>query len=288
VQVLVDNVLDCWCEADPARIGTKPTLHVLTCLVENLRRFGPAILYSTEIFECWNAIFRFCSILSNHQSPSHDIATSLGDMERFKHQVSGGFWKDLASGAWIQAGVKIRAFMADKPQLQRRLGWVEKPLLPAGQRQKDIHVECELILCRYIQNALKKEDYLFSVGADHVWLRYCASTTIHSCGMRRDRLEVMQICCDAQPGSLSCRLMDFLWSCFTWRGAYKSAELCLIQHDYKLCNLRSVERARSGLQQASHKLSLSWKDSKSLTGDTVASTCHVCDDMAQQRNRRLL
>ena len=30
-----------------------------------------------------------CSVLSNHLASSHDIAVTIGDMERFKHQVSG-------------------------------------------------------------------------------------------------------------------------------------------------------------------------------------------------------
>ncbi|KAJ7745362.1 hypothetical protein B0H16DRAFT_1278384, partial [Mycena metata] len=68
----------------------KYELHVLPHIPSAVHRFGPAPLYATEIFECWNSVFRLCSVLSNHQAPSLDIATTLGDMERFKHQVSGG------------------------------------------------------------------------------------------------------------------------------------------------------------------------------------------------------
>ncbi|KAJ7440424.1 hypothetical protein FB451DRAFT_1443354 [Mycena latifolia] len=87
--VAIDNVLDHWAIFEPTRIMVKYELHVLSHIPEAVRRFGPSILFATEIFECWNAVFRLCSALSNHQAPSLDIATTLADMERFKHQVSG-------------------------------------------------------------------------------------------------------------------------------------------------------------------------------------------------------
>ncbi|KAH9835337.1 uncharacterized protein C8Q71DRAFT_870860, partial [Rhodofomes roseus] len=131
LEILIANVLDIWAIIDPNRILTKNKLHVLTHLIANIRRFGPAILYSTEIFECWNAIFRFCSILSNHQAPSRDIAVTLADMERFKHQVSGGWWRN-STGEYIRAGDSVRAFFKENVTLQHRLGWVEHVSLPEG------------------------------------------------------------------------------------------------------------------------------------------------------------
>lgn len=130
--MLINNVLDIWATIDPRRIINKIKLHIFVHLEENIRRFGPAILYSTEIFECWNAIFRLCSVLSNHLGPSHDIAVTMADMERFKHQVSGGYWKSK-SGQYVQAGRKVRSFMLENQQLQRRLGWVDSSQLIVGQ-----------------------------------------------------------------------------------------------------------------------------------------------------------
>ncbi|KAJ7725015.1 hypothetical protein B0H14DRAFT_3620845 [Mycena olivaceomarginata] len=126
VQICIDNVLDIWALVDPARIMTKYKLHVLPHLPDDIRRFGPAILFATEGFECWNTIFRLCSILSNHHAPSHDIATTLADMERFKHQVSGGWWKPSGSQEYVQAGPNVRAFLETNKELQRRLGWMDK------------------------------------------------------------------------------------------------------------------------------------------------------------------
>lgn len=100
-------------------------------LGEDAQRFGPSPLYATEIFECYNRIFRLCSILSNHLAPSHDIALTLADMERFKHMVSGGWWKS-ESGEYIRAGSKVASFLQKNTTLQRQLGWCEQVKLETG------------------------------------------------------------------------------------------------------------------------------------------------------------
>lgn len=66
-----------------------------------------------------------CSVLSNHHSPSHDIADSLANLERFKHQVSGGWWKNSV-GDYVRAGEGVRTFLEHDHDLQRRLGWTER------------------------------------------------------------------------------------------------------------------------------------------------------------------
>ncbi|KAJ7104568.1 hypothetical protein C8R43DRAFT_1092216 [Mycena crocata] len=131
LEVLINNLLDIWGLIDPNRILVKGKIHIMTHLIEDVRRFGPGVLYSTEIFECWNAIFRLCSIFSNHLSPSHDIAITLADMERFKHMVSGGWWKN-EEGKPIRAGSSIRSFLTSNKELQRHLGWTEKTHLQSG------------------------------------------------------------------------------------------------------------------------------------------------------------
>ncbi|KAF7349037.1 hypothetical protein MVEN_01425300 [Mycena venus] len=131
LSIAIGNVLDHWAIVDPTRITQKYKLHVLPHIPEAIRRFGPAILFQTEIFECWNSVFRLCSVLSNHQAPSLDIATTLADMERFKHQVSGGWWKP-DGGDWTRAGHKIRGFLVGNKQLQRRLGWTAQNVFKPG------------------------------------------------------------------------------------------------------------------------------------------------------------
>ncbi|KAJ6550496.1 hypothetical protein DFH09DRAFT_1248846 [Mycena vulgaris] len=133
LEVLIGNLLDIWAVIDPNRILVKGKLHVIAHLVDDVRRFGPSVLYATEIFECWNAIFLLCSILSNHLSPSHDIAVTLADMERFEHMVSGGWWKN-PDGRYIRAGSSVRSFLTSNGVLQRRLRRTLKPQ-SAAKRQ---------------------------------------------------------------------------------------------------------------------------------------------------------
>ncbi|KAJ6608351.1 hypothetical protein B0H10DRAFT_1955505 [Mycena sp. CBHHK59/15] len=126
LQICINNVLDIWGLIDPAWIVMKYKLHVLPHLPDDIRRFGPSILFQTEVFECWNGIFRLCSILSNHQAPSHDIGVTLADMERFKHQVSRGWWKPTGSQEYVQAGTKVISFLHHNKELQWWLGWMDE------------------------------------------------------------------------------------------------------------------------------------------------------------------
>ncbi|KAI0691320.1 hypothetical protein BC835DRAFT_1307531 [Cytidiella melzeri] len=112
LEILIDNVLDIWAELDPLRIIEK----------------GPVVIYLTEIFECWNTIFWTCSILSNHQSPSHNIAESFGKLECFKHLISGGWWRTNA-GKYVQAGEGVQNMFLTYPDIQQCLVWVDQQVL---------------------------------------------------------------------------------------------------------------------------------------------------------------
>ncbi|KAJ7902849.1 hypothetical protein B0H14DRAFT_3079952 [Mycena olivaceomarginata] len=128
--VLIGNVLDAFGDYDPAKILLKIKLHLLPHIVEDVIRFGPAIRNSTEIFECFNAIFRLCSILSNHQAPSRDIAQKFGSMDRLKHILSGGFW--FQDGDWVQAAMNVRDVLHTAPIIQCHLGWVPQRTVTVG------------------------------------------------------------------------------------------------------------------------------------------------------------
>jgi hypothetical protein len=56
----------------------------------------------------------------------------LANMERFKHQVSGGWWKLDDEDEWTQAGLRIRNFLTGNKQLERRLRWTPPDLLKPG------------------------------------------------------------------------------------------------------------------------------------------------------------
>ncbi|KAJ7327989.1 hypothetical protein DFH08DRAFT_916737 [Mycena albidolilacea] len=89
--VAAGNVLYAFAVLDPTKILSKIKLHLLAHLGEDVAAFGPLIGVMTEAFECFNAIFRFCSILSNHRAPSRDIALQLADQEGLKHRLTGGW-----------------------------------------------------------------------------------------------------------------------------------------------------------------------------------------------------
>ena len=125
-------MLDIWAKVDTNRIIDKMKLHVMTHLPEDIQRFGPAGLYIVEGFEGWNRIWRLCSILSNHHSPSRDIATKLCKVERIKHLLSGGFWRDRDTKMYVHAGMAVRALFESNKMLQQCLGWNQAPGLVPG------------------------------------------------------------------------------------------------------------------------------------------------------------
>ncbi|KAJ7215182.1 hypothetical protein C8J57DRAFT_1600480 [Mycena rebaudengoi] len=118
LQVLIDNLLDAFATLDPTKILIKLKLHVLLHIVQDIRRRGPAVRFSTEVFECFNAIFRLCSVLNNHQAPS------------LKHILSGGYW--LKNGAWIRAGKDVHRILRQTPIIQKHLGWALPPAWTPG------------------------------------------------------------------------------------------------------------------------------------------------------------
>ncbi|KAK7027218.1 hypothetical protein R3P38DRAFT_2623909 [Favolaschia claudopus] len=133
LRVAVGNVLDVFSLIDPSKMITKIKLHLLTHLDADALEFGPLVGVATEIFESFNAIFRYCSILSNHLAPSRDIARQLGDQEGLKHRLTGGKWLCRATSEWQKAGPGVRHFMAQHPVLQRLLGWSEQKALTHGE-----------------------------------------------------------------------------------------------------------------------------------------------------------
>lgn len=120
----MDNFLDAMTIHDPTRIILKPKLHILTHVIEDIRRLGPAVQSSTETFESFNAVFRQCSVLSNRHSPSHDIAKKFAEMDGVKHIICGGYW--MFEGQWIQAGKGICSYLKDCPALASYLGWTSR------------------------------------------------------------------------------------------------------------------------------------------------------------------
>ncbi|KAF7982629.1 hypothetical protein HWV62_27053 [Athelia sp. TMB] len=109
----IKDFLNVTCQCSPSILISKPKFHFLLHLPFYIQRFGPALLFSTERFESYNAVFRGASIYSNHLAPSRDIAWTFARMDRVKHIMTGGWWKDAKSGAWVCASSRVMQHILD-------------------------------------------------------------------------------------------------------------------------------------------------------------------------------
>ncbi|KAJ6538430.1 hypothetical protein B0H10DRAFT_2203947 [Mycena sp. CBHHK59/15] len=91
---------------------------------KKIRRRGPGVRFS------FNTVFRLCSVLSNHQAPSCDIAFKFADLDHVKHILSGGFW--LQDAVWVRAGKDVNRILRNTPIIQRHLGWAPPPTYIPG------------------------------------------------------------------------------------------------------------------------------------------------------------
>jgi hypothetical protein len=131
VEIAAANVLDLFAMIDPSKMTCKMKLHLLVHLKEDILRFGPLVGAATETFECFNAIFRYCSIFSNHLTPSRDIAFQLARQEVVKHRLTGGWWP-TSDGEWKRSGPSVRDFFHDHPTLQALVGWTSNKDVKSG------------------------------------------------------------------------------------------------------------------------------------------------------------
>lgn len=95
-------------------------------------------------FRWRSSIFQMCSILSNHQAPSHNIAVKFTDLEHVKQMLSGEYWHQ-AEG-WVQAGRDVRTLLHQTPILQKHLGWTSAPTWHPGAIKLPAKTKCASIL----------------------------------------------------------------------------------------------------------------------------------------------
>ncbi|KAJ7108898.1 hypothetical protein C8R43DRAFT_1139825 [Mycena crocata] len=113
LQILIDNLLDAFASLDPSKILIKLKLHILVHIIQDIRRRGPSVRFSTEVFECFNAIFDF-----------------FADLDRVKHILSGGYW--VEDGEWVHAGKDVHRILRNAPIIQRHIGWAPPPIWTPG------------------------------------------------------------------------------------------------------------------------------------------------------------
>ncbi|KAL1740323.1 hypothetical protein HDZ31DRAFT_76965 [Schizophyllum fasciatum] len=109
------------------RWANKPKFHLLLHIPEHIRRFGPPIVFATEVFESYNAIIRAWSVNSNGLAPSRDIARAAASARRVAHIVRGGFFQlDLKDRGrqWMTAGKAVEQLASISSVVTRRMGLV--------------------------------------------------------------------------------------------------------------------------------------------------------------------
>lgn len=104
----------------------KPKFHMLTHLVDSVKRFGPPSLVSSERFESHNGVTRQASVHSNHLSPGRDIATSRNNERLLRALLSGATLYDSQLQTHTRAGPAVRQLFEEKPHIQKMFGFNSK------------------------------------------------------------------------------------------------------------------------------------------------------------------
>ncbi|KAF8062389.1 hypothetical protein FPV67DRAFT_1422187 [Lyophyllum atratum] len=133
LEACLNDFVDITCKCSPSILISKPKFHFLLHLPFYIRRFGPAVLFSTERYEAYNAVFRACSIYSNRLTPSRDIAWAFAGIDRVKHIVTGGWWKDTGSKKWVCASRNIMRHILHHPEFAAMVGLPTKVARQPGR-----------------------------------------------------------------------------------------------------------------------------------------------------------
>ncbi|KAG9081956.1 hypothetical protein FRC06_005316 [Ceratobasidium sp. 370] len=121
LQEVIDDFLTATARCSPSIIIQKPKFHFLVHLPMYIKRFGPAILFSTERYESFHGVFHAGSLFSNHHAPSRDIAEYFVGLDRLKHICSGGYWQEGTS--WVRAGCQVRSFISENKNFAALIGF---------------------------------------------------------------------------------------------------------------------------------------------------------------------
>ncbi|TBU53792.1 hypothetical protein BD310DRAFT_951832 [Dichomitus squalens] len=127
----IQDVIDFAAALSPGLLTEKNKFHILSHIPDHIERHGPAILFSTERYESFNHVFRLCSIHSNRQAPSRDIAMAFANQDQCRHMVTGGYWLDPDSQQWVCASRAVQDHIEHDSLDARLLGVpIEKLAVP--------------------------------------------------------------------------------------------------------------------------------------------------------------
>ncbi|KAH9175921.1 hypothetical protein EDB89DRAFT_2240784 [Lactarius sanguifluus] len=128
----IDDFLNITAKCAPSILILKPKFHFLVHLPAFIRRFGPAVLFSTERYESFNHVFRLSCIYSNRQAPSRDSCNTFAAQNRIKHIATGGYWRDNHTKMWVQAGQRILDYASAYDEALTWLGLPKESKLTPG------------------------------------------------------------------------------------------------------------------------------------------------------------
>ncbi|KAG1077923.1 hypothetical protein G6F42_024535 [Rhizopus arrhizus] len=90
--------------------STKPKVHYLHHIHQDIRRFGCALQFETEKGEMFNKFIREQLFHTNRLSPSRDVAIRFGSQEILKFIIDGGSWINKNSKR-VRYGSEIKQFV---------------------------------------------------------------------------------------------------------------------------------------------------------------------------------
>ncbi|KAH9165166.1 hypothetical protein EDB89DRAFT_1858608 [Lactarius sanguifluus] len=128
----IDDFLNITAKCAPSILILKPKFHFLVHLPAFIRRFGPAVLFSTERYESFNHVFRLSCIYSNRQAPSRDSCNTFAVQNCIKHIATGGYWRDNHTKMWVQAGQRILDYASAYDEALTWLGLPKESKLTPG------------------------------------------------------------------------------------------------------------------------------------------------------------
>ncbi|KAI9435191.1 hypothetical protein H4582DRAFT_1768182, partial [Lactarius indigo] len=134
----IEDFLNVTAMCAPSILISKPKFHFLVHLPAFIRRFGPAILFSTERYESFNHVFRLSCIYSNRQAPSRDSCNTFAAQSRIKHIATGGYWLDSHTRTWIRAGQRILNYTSTYDEALNWLGLPKENKVASGQYTRSI------------------------------------------------------------------------------------------------------------------------------------------------------
>ncbi|KAG1136321.1 hypothetical protein G6F37_012105 [Rhizopus arrhizus] len=89
--------------------STRPKVHYLHHLHEDIRRFGCALQFETEKGEMFNKFIREQLFHTNRHNPSRNVAIRFGKQELLKHVIDGGSWINKNKKR-VQYGRSVKEF----------------------------------------------------------------------------------------------------------------------------------------------------------------------------------